>query len=139
MRISVIGYGTFITQGYWKNKKNVEVCLVNNFIRIFPKNSWFPFVLPLKKSSFWALKFEVTEGQLKELDYYEGIESGLFERSETEIVLKNTKTIKAIIYIPSKKTIESLKLKYEMDPNDKWKEEIRKDPELVMKFPELVS
>ena len=138
MRISVIGYGTFITQGYWKNKNNVEACLINNFIRIFPKNSEFPFILTLKESSFWALKFEVTEAQLKELDYYESIESGFFERSEIEIVLKNTKKIKAIIYIPSKQTIKSLNLKPETDLNDRWKEEIKKNPELVSKFPELV-
>ena len=116
----------------------MEVCIVNNFIRIFPKNSWFPFVLPLKKSYFWALKFEVTEAQLKELDYYESIESRLFERSETEIVLKNAKTTIAIIYIPSKNTIKYLNLKPELDLNDRWKEEIKKIPELVIKFPELV-
>ncbi|MFX1392625.1 MAG: hypothetical protein ACFFAH_03540 [Promethearchaeota archaeon] len=25
--LSVVGYGTFITHGYWKDKLNVEVCL----------------------------------------------------------------------------------------------------------------
>ena len=138
MRISVIGYGTFITNGYWKDKKNVEVCLLNHFIRIFPKNSWFPFILPLKTSSFWALKFEVNEKELKELDYYEGVKSELFERVETEILLKNNKQLKAFVYIPTKKTINSLNLNTQMDLNDRWKEEIKKLPEVVMNFPELV-
>lgn len=138
MRISVVGYGTFITHGYWKDKKNVEVCLLNHFIRIYPKNSWFPFILPLKTSSFWALKFEVNEVELNGLDNYEGVKSELFERVEREIFLKNNKQIKAFIYIPTAKTINSLKLNIQMDLNDRWKEEIKKIPEVVMNFPELI-
>ena len=68
MNLSLIGYGTFITHGHWKNKDNVEVCVVYNFIRIFPEGNWFPYVLPLKKSSFWALKFDVNEKQLNEIN-----------------------------------------------------------------------
>ena len=138
MKISVIGYGTFITHGHWKNKENVEVCIVFNFIRIFPKGNWFPFVLPLENSSFWALKFDVNETQLEELDYYEGIQTGLYERYQTEIILKNNKKSKAFIYVPTKETINSLDLNPELDLNDKWKEEIKKIPEIIIKFPELV-
>ena len=137
MSISVIGYGTFITRGHWKNKKNVELCKVINFIRIFPKGNWFPFVLPLENSSFWALKFDVNEEQLKDLDYYEGIHTGLFERHETEIILKNNKKAKAFIYVPTKNTINSLNLSHKLDLNDRWKEEIKKVPKVIMKFPEL--
>lgn len=138
MSISVIGYGTFITRGHWKDKQNVEVCNVPNFIRIFPKGNWFPFVLPLENSSFWALKFEVNEAQLKELDYYEGIHKGLFERYETEIILKNSNKSNAFIYVPTLETINSLNLSPELDLNDRWKKEIKRDPEVVMNFPELV-
>jgi len=57
--IPIIGYGTFITHDFWKDKKNVEVCIVKNYIRIFiPKRNWFPYALPLKNSFFKALKFE---------------------------------------------------------------------------------
>jgi len=66
--ISIVGYGTFITQGYWKKKINVEVCLIKDFIRIFPKGNWFPYALPCKHSSFWALRFCVYEEELDELD-----------------------------------------------------------------------
>ena len=65
---SVVGYGTFITHGHWKNKRNIEVCLVKDYIRILPKGNWFPYVIPLRESSFWALKFEVTEQELRDLD-----------------------------------------------------------------------
>jgi gamma-glutamylcyclotransferase (GGCT)/AIG2-like uncharacterized protein YtfP len=138
MSISVIGYGTFITKSHWKGKINVEVCKVSNFIRIFPKGHWFPFVLSLKNTSFWALKFEVNEEQLKELDYYEGVHNGLFERCKTEIILKNNKKLNAFIYVPTQETINSLKLKPELDGEDRWKEEIKKNSEVVLKFPELI-
>ncbi len=138
MSISVIGYGTFITRGHWKEKNNVEVCKVPNFIRIFPKGNWFPFVLPLRNSSFWALKFDVNQEQLIELDYYEGLHSGLYERYEIEIILKNNKRSNALIYVPTQETINSLKLTPDLDLNDRWKEEIKKYPEVVLNFPELV-
>ena len=138
MNISVIGYGTFITRGHWKDKNNVEICKVPNFIRIFPKGNWFPFVLPLKNSSFWALKFDVNQEQLIQLDYYEGIQTGLYERYEIEIILKNNKSSHALIYVPTQDTINSLKLAPDLDLNDRWKEEIKKYPEVVLNFPELV-
>ena len=136
--ISVIGYGTFITRGHWKDKKNVEVCLVKNYRRIFPKENWFPYVLYLEGASFWALKFSVNEEQLKELDYYEGVSAGLFERIQTDIVLKDKKRSKAFIYIPTEKTIKSQNLILELDKKDRWTEEIKKYPEIVKKYPELV-
>lgn len=138
MSTSVIGYGTFITHGNWKNKKNVEVCKVSNFIRIFPQGNWYPFVLPLENSSFWALKFDVNEEQLEDLDFYEGVQSGLYERYETEIILKNNKKSKAFIYVPTEETIISLNLKPDIDISDRWKEEIKKYPEVVKIFPELL-
>jgi hypothetical protein len=138
MSISVIGYGTFITNFSYKNKKNVEVCKVLNFIRIFPKGNWFPFVLPLENSSFWALKFDVNQEQLIELDYYEGMHTGLFERYEIQIILKNKKQSSALIYVPTQDTIKSFNLKPELDLKDRWKEEIKKFPEVVLNFPELV-
>ena len=136
--ISVVGYGTFITKGHWKDKKDVEVCLVRNFIRVFPKGNWFPYTLKSPNSSFWALKFSVNEKQLKDLDYYEGVSSELFKREETEIKLKDGQEITAYIYIPTEKIIKSQELTAEMDKNDSWKEEIKKFPEIVEKFPELV-
>jgi gamma-glutamylcyclotransferase (GGCT)/AIG2-like uncharacterized protein YtfP len=136
---SVVGYGTFITHGHWRNKHNIEVCLVRNYIRIFPKGNWFPYVLPLKNSSFWALKFDVNEQELLELDKFEGVSAGLFKRVETEIILKSSEKEKAFIYIPTEKTINLQNLNAEIDKNDTWKEEIRKFPEIVDKFPELVS
>lgn len=138
MSISVIGYGTFITRGHWKDKNNVEISKVPNFIRIFPKGNWFPFVLPLKNSSFWALKFDVNQEQLIQLDYYEGIQTGLYERYEIEIILKNNKSSNALIYVPTQDTINSLKLAPDLDLNDRWKEEIKKYPDVVLNFPELV-
>ncbi len=135
---SVVGYGTFITHGLWKHKLNVEVCIVKNYVRIFPEGNWFPYVLPLKESSFNALKFCVSKEELEELDVYEGVSAGLFERIETEILLKNNRTTKAFIYVPTENTIISQKLRLGIDRNDSWKKEIEKFSEIVKKFPQLV-
>jgi gamma-glutamylcyclotransferase (GGCT)/AIG2-like uncharacterized protein YtfP len=136
---SVVGYGTFITRNYWKDKENVEVCKVMDFRRIFPKGNWFPYALPSNGDSFWALKFDVDLQQLERLDYYEGVQAGLYKRVKTEIFLKNKEKTKAFIYVPTQDTIESQKLSLEIDKEDRWKEEIKKNPEVVEKFPELVS
>ncbi|MHA1490824.1 MAG: gamma-glutamylcyclotransferase family protein [Promethearchaeota archaeon] len=89
-------------------------------------------------SSFWALKFDVDEEQLKKLDIFEGVPSRLYNRVEVEILLKNNRLLKCFIYVPTKKTIHSQNLSPETDKNDKWKEEIKKFPEIVNKFHELV-
>ena len=137
--IPIIGYGTFITHGFWKDKRNVEVCVVKNFIRIFiPERNWFPYALPLKNSFFKALKFEVTKQELEELDIYEGVNSGLFKRVKTEVDLKNDKQIEAFIYVPTTNTIILQRLTSELDRFDSWKKEIEKSPEVLKKFPELL-
>jgi gamma-glutamylcyclotransferase (GGCT)/AIG2-like uncharacterized protein YtfP len=137
--ISVIGYGTFITRNLWKDKRNVEVCKVKGYKRIFPEGNWFPYVLPSESSSFWALKFEVNEEELKQLDYYEGVHAGLYKRVKTKVELKNGEEIEAYIYVPTEKTIESQNLSEDMDKIDRWQEEIKEHPEILEKFPELVS
>ena len=137
--IPIIGYGTFITHGFWKDKKNVEVCVVKNFIRIFiPERNWFPYALPLKNSYFKALKLEVTKRELEELDIYEGVNSGLFKRVKTEVVLKNDKQIEAFIYVPTTNTIISQRLTSELDRFDSWKKELEKSSEVLKNFPELL-
>ncbi|MFX1356242.1 MAG: gamma-glutamylcyclotransferase family protein [Promethearchaeota archaeon] len=134
---SIVGYGTFITRGYWKDKNNVEICLVRDYIRIFPPGNWFPYVLPYKSSSFYALKFDVNKKELANLDFYEGIADKYFERKTVKILVNNKYMISAFIYVPSKSTIKSQKLTPEIDKNDLWKEEIKKFPEIVNIFPEL--
>ena len=136
--ISVIGYGTFITLGHWKNKFNVEVCTVNNFTRIFPRNSWFPYTLK-SSGSFKALKIDVTEEEIKLLDIIEGVDNGLFKRVMVDILLKNNQPSSAFIYVPTEETIVSQKLTLESDKIDRWKEEIKKIPEIVRKFPDLFT
>lgn len=133
-----MGYGTFITRGYWKDKKNVEVCLVKDYIRIFPPRNWFPYALPCKSSSFYALKFDVNQEQLIQLDFYEGVTEDYFERKIVKIALKSKKEIRALLYTPTKSTILSQKLTPDIDRNDNWKEEIKKFPEIIKRFPELI-
>lgn len=134
---SIVGYGTFITRGYWKDKLNVQVCLVKNFTRIFPIKSWFPYVLP-SKHSFWALKFNVNSQQLDFLDGYEGVSANLFKREITDTQFKNGKNSTAFIYVPTENLINKFDLTLNLDKEDKWKEEIKKIPEIINKFPELV-
>ncbi len=136
--ISIVGYGTFITHGYWKEKQNVEVCLVNHYARIYPKNQWYPYILDSENSSFWALKFDINEEELVKLDNYEGVSSQLYNRIMIKVQLKNKKVIPAFIYIPTEKTIISQNLTLELDRKDRWREEIKKIPEIVSKFPELI-
>ena len=137
--ISVIGYGTFITKGYWKNKQNVEVCVIKDFVRILPHENWFPYILPKSGSTFYALKFDITPNELELLDKYEGVDSGLFKRIKIKTQLKNGNNINAYIYIPTKKTILSQGLSFDLDKNDKWKQKIKKNLEIVKQFPELIS
>ncbi len=134
---SIIGYGTFITHNLWKDKANVEVCLVKNFTRIYPKSSWFPYALR-SNGSLKALKFDVNKRELKTLDLIEGVYEGLFERVNAEIYLKNNTKSTALIYIPTDKTIKSQNLSLELDEIDRWKEEISKYPEIIKKFPGLL-
>jgi len=134
---SIIGYGTFITNNLWKDKPNVEVCLVKNFTRIYPKGSWFPYALR-SNGSFKALKFDVNKQELETLDIIEGVYEGLFERVKTIIYLKNNTKSSALIYIPTDKTIKSQNLSLELDEIDRWKEEISKCSEVLKKFPELI-
>ena len=133
---SIIGYGTFITRGLWKDKFNVEVCTVINFTRIFPRNNWFPYVLK-SSGSFKALKFDVTKEELNNLDKIEGVSTGLFKRVMVDILLKNNRISSALIYAPTEETIVSQKLTLESDKIDRWKEEIKKIPEVVRNFPDL--
>ncbi len=135
---TIVGYGTFITKHHWRKKSKVEVCKVLNFRRIFPKGYWFPYVLPCKGSSFWALKFDVNEDSLQELDYYEGVSSKLFKRTKIQIYLRDGHEENAFIYIPTDQTINSENLTLDIDEDDRWKEEIKKFPEIVKKFPELL-
>ena len=136
--ISVVGYGTFITRGLWKNKFNVEVCTVINFTRIFPRNSWFPYALK-STGSFQALKFDITKEEIYFLDKIEGVNNGLFKRVMVDILLKNSRSSSAFIYVPTEETIVSQKLTVESDKIDRWKEEIKKIPEIVRNFPALFT
>ena len=136
--ISVIGYGTFITRGFWKSKVHVEVCTVINFTRIFPRNSWFPYALK-SAGSFKALKFDVTMEDIKVLDKIEGVDNGLFKRIMVDILLKSNQPSSAFMYIPTEETIISQKLMLKSDKIDRWKEELMKNPEIVRKFPDLFT
>ncbi len=136
--ISVIGYGTFITRGLWKSKFNVEVCTVINFTRIFPRNSWFPYALK-STGSFKALKFGVTKEEINFLDKIEGVNNGLFKRVMVDILLKNQRPSSAFMFVPTEETIVSQKLTLKSDKIDRWKEEIKKLPEIVRSFPDLFT
>ena len=137
-RYSVIGYGTFLTRGYWKNKVNLEICKISGFRRILPVGNGFPYIIIDKESSFWALKFDVTKEELQKLDYYEGTSVGFYKRIQINVEMKNGKEKKAFIYIPTEDTIKRENLSTEIDKYDKWKDIISKYHELVEKFPELI-
>jgi len=134
--LPIIGYGIFITHNLWRDKAYVEVCRVKNFTRIYPKGSWFPYALK-SAGSFKALKFAVNKVEIKLLDEIEGVDSGLFKRVMVDILLKNNRPSSAFMYVPTEETIASQKLTLESDKIDRWKEEIKKIPEIVRNFPDL--
>ncbi|MFX0019634.1 MAG: gamma-glutamylcyclotransferase family protein [Promethearchaeota archaeon] len=136
--VSVIGYGTFISRGIWRTKRNVEVCLIEGYIRIYPEGFWYPCVLPSERSSFYALKFDVTKEELRYLDFYEGVSENYFKREIIEVYLKNNEKVQAYIYLPTDQLITKYKLSVNLDEKDRWKEEIKKDSEIIEKFPELI-
>lgn len=136
--ISIVGYGTFITRMLWKDKANVEVCLVKNFTRIYPRGSWFPYALK-SNSSFKALKFDIKEQELETLDIIEGVTNSLFKRVKIEILLNDNRSSSAFMYIPTEETIMAQNLSLKLDKIDRWKDEIKKFPEIVRKFPKLIS
>ena len=121
-----------------KDKFNIEVCTIINFTRIFPRNSWFPYALK-SSGSFKALKFDVSKEEIKILDKIEGVNNGLFKRVMVDILLKSNQSSSAFMYVPTEETIVSQKLTLESDRIDRWKEEIKKIPEIVRKFPDLFT
>jgi Gamma-glutamyl cyclotransferase, AIG2-like len=135
----LVGYGTLITGETYKKKRNIRVCFIPNYRRLFPKEiSWFPFVLPDSKyKGFFALSFDVNDKELRDIDYYEGVFSGLYYRKEIKIVFKEKIEKNAFIYLPTQKTIDDHKLSLKMDPNDLWIDEIKKKKEILKEFPEL--
>ncbi len=136
--VSVIGYGTFISRGIWRTKRNVKVCVVKGYIRIYPEGYWYPFVLPSEGSSFYALKFDVTKEELRQLDFYEGVSENYFRREIIEVYHKSNEKIQAYIYLPTDQLIIKYNLSVDLDEMDRWREEIKKDPEIIEKFPELI-
>ena len=46
--VSMIGYGTFITQEFYKTAKNPQVCFVKGYQRVYPHHPdiFYPFILP---------------------------------------------------------------------------------------------
>lgn len=135
---TIVAYGTFITQKRWKNYVNVEVCLIRKFRRILPPGNWFPYVLPDIKSQFRGLRFDVNTSQLNQLDKFEGLDKGFFYRKNITVVLNDNSEVTADIYIPTEKTIILQNLSLDLDTEDKWKLEIKKYPDIIDLFPELI-
>ena len=128
----VIGYGTFIIKaanGDERFAKIAGVCDVKNFNRIFhPKFAdvlgyWYPFAVPEENASFKALVYEVLEGDIESLDFYEGVPK-LYERITCEITLDDEKQ-EAEIYIPSESTSERLEEELEAFFSEEEKDDIQ--------------
>ena len=53
--------------------------------------------------------------------------------------LKDGTAEEAIIYVPTEKTIKDYNLTLNIDVEDKWVQEIKKHPKIVVQFPELID
>ncbi len=138
--VRVVGYGTFITRRTFERYKNLELCKVTGFKRVYPPRSGYPFALPCgEKDGFWALLFDVPVEELPSFDNYEGAPI-LYERKTISVQLKSSQMVSAEIYVASKKEIQDCNLTTTMDPTDRWRDVIKaKVPDLLEKFPELVE
>ena len=140
----VIGYGTFITNKMFKFTKDVKICFVPKCRRIYIPSEHFPFALEdPSKDGFFALLFKVEHKEFKRLDFYEGVDAGLFYRKEISILVKkDIKTYdkeKAFIYLPTEQSISDHNITLDSDKEDEWIEKIRANPEICEKFPELLE
>lgn len=138
--VRVVGYGTFITRRTFLRYKNVGLCKVTGFQRVYPPRSSYPFALPGgDKDGFWALLFDVPAEELPGLDAYEGVPE-LYERRTIVVNLASQETIPADIYVASTKAIQDFKLASTKDPTDRWREVIKeKIPDILVQYPELAE
>ena len=139
----VIGYGTFITNKMFKFTNDVKICFVPKCRRIYIPSEHFPFALEdPSKDGFFALLFKVENKEFKRLDFYEGVDAGLFYRKKIFIFVKKESNYvkkQAFIYLPTEQSISDHKLSLECDKDDKWIEKIRENPDVCEKFPELLE
>ncbi|MFW9890015.1 MAG: hypothetical protein ACFFER_17670, partial [Candidatus Thorarchaeota archaeon] len=69
----LVGYGTFITGGTWKNYPSCRVCRVPGLRRVYdPKMARFPFAVVDEQAEMLAVCFLVDENSLEAFDRYEG-------------------------------------------------------------------
>ena len=139
-KVFMVGYGTFITNKTYSEAQSIFLCKLKNYHRIWLKTTIYPFILPDPNyPGIHAICFTINKDQLPALDKYEGVEAGLYTRELIEVELLEGDFCKAFIYIPTKKCIDEFGLNFEKDPNDEWMEEIRKNPEIKKKFPQLLQ
>lgn len=136
----MIGYGTFITNQTYSEAKQVFVCKLRNYRRLWFGTTIYPFIIPDKEfAGLHALCFTLDKERLPSLDKYEGVEAGLYTREEIEVELESGDFCQAFIYIPTQKCINEYELTSTKDPNDSWMNEIKKTPEIGDKFPKLLD
>ncbi len=137
----VVGYGTFITRRLWKQHPTRQVCWVLGHRRVYdPRFAPFPFAIKSADSSFLGILFPATESELERLDYYEGVDSGLYYRKTCTVRLAGTNQIEsAWIYLPTEKTSSRPGFPW-TDTVDLWMiDVILKDPELRSLFKEFIG
>ena len=105
----LVGYGTFITRGTWKNYPSCRVCRVPGLRRVYdPKMAGFPFAIGDKQAEMLAVCFLVDEDSLEAFDRYEGVGQGLYERVKRDVLVKEDDgawvSRKAWIYLPTSRT-----------------------------------
>ncbi len=140
----IVGYGTFITNKMFKFSKDVKICFVPKCRRIYITSEHFPFALDdPSNEGFFALLFKVEHKEFKRLDYYEGVDAGLFYRKKVSILVKKDLTNyvkkRAFIYLPTEQSISDHNLTLDCDKEDGWIEKIRAIPDVCEKFPELLE
>jgi len=137
--MKLFGYGTFITNGFYKQYKNVHSAFLPGYVRIHRSEDLFPFILQVPPgmdiAGFWGLVFEVTQEELDYLDYYE---SRLYIRIQVDCVYKDGTKELVMTYYPKKRCITQYKLDDYISKIDPWRIKIIKEhPDIIEEFPEL--
>lgn len=61
-------------------------------------------IIPAEGFKVYGVLYEIDKKCLKELDKYEGVSKGVYNREETEVISKDGEQVRAIVYIANDST-----------------------------------
>ena len=133
--VTIATYGTLITRGWYRGKKNARPVIVRCFRRFYRKSSGFPVIVRDRNSSLWVLAFDADRDELSSMDMHE---LGYFTRERIVVEEKSGEKTDAWIYIPKPEFLLRYNVKTKEDLDDNFLDEIRAS-KAAIDFPELMQ